>query len=271
LSLAYMEGLIHHLSDPQERLHATRPTDERSMTPDDVAFEMGFEKSAQRLEIIGMDQKSLEYFIQHYGRTYRYLHFFHCPMIQDFSPLADLSALEHVVITWNRASDKLWDFSHNRALKTLALVDCRKMTFSPELLATSETLESVCFGGGLWDNFQMESLDVFGRMPSLRRLVLNFIRLQNRDMSFLQNASRLEEFHFDAGMLTTEEIAWICAKYPALYGKSLCAYNTEDAGVNDVRVCGFRKPGLDLPQHQKRLDRYVAQFEALVAQYRTIE
>lgn len=31
---------------------------------------------------------------------------------------------------------------------------------------------------------------------------------------------------------------------------------------------GFRKPGLDLPKDQKRLDKYVARFNALVEQYR---
>lgn len=41
--------------------------------------------------------------------------------------------------------------------------------------------------------------------------------------------------------------------------------------MNDVCVCGFRKPGLDLPQHQKRLDKYVAQFNALVEKYRCEE
>ena len=58
------------------------------------------------------------------------------------------------------------------------------------------------------------------------------------------------------------------AKYPPLYGSALCAYNTIDALLNDVRVCGFRKPGLDLPEGQKRLDKYIAQFDALVEKYR---
>lgn len=49
-------------------------------------------------------------------------------------------------------------------------------------------------------------------------------------------------------MLTTEEIAWIVAKYPHLSGQSLCAYNKDDAVLNDVRVCGYRKPGLNLPE-----------------------
>ena len=79
---------------------------------------------------------------------------------------------------------------------------------------------------------------------------------------------KLERFDFDAGMLTTEEIAWIVAKYPELSGKCLCAYNKEDAMLNDIRICGYRKPGLNLPQGQARLEKYIKEFDALVEKYK---
>ena len=60
-------------------------------------------------------------------------------------------------------------------------------------------------------------------------------------------------------------------KITAYYGKSLCAYNKADAVLNDVRVCGYRKPGLDLPSGQKRLVKYVAEFNFLVEKYKTEE
>ena len=60
----------------------------------------------------------------------------------------------------------------------------------------------------------------------------------------------------------------MCAKYPHIQGSSLCAYNTVDAILNDVRVCGYRKPGLDLPKGQARLDKYVKEFNALVEKYK---
>ena len=41
--------------------------------------------------------------------------------------------------------------------------------------------------------------------------------------------------------------------------------------LNDVRVCGYRKPGLDLPKGQKRLDKYIAEFNTLVEKYKTEE
>ena len=46
------------------------------------------------------------------------------------------------------------------------------------------------------------------------------------------------------------------------------AYNTEDAILNDVRICGYRKPGLDLPKGQARLEKYIKEFDDLVEKYK---
>lgn len=264
-----------HVSDTSKRLFVSRPESIRSkafspcdMTADDVDYEMGMGKDPEILEICGMNQESLEHFAANYGGTYRYLHFFKCQKIKDFSPLEDLARLEQVRIYWNIGTDRLWNFSKNTALKTLWVNDCKKITRNPLLLDTSPTLEEVRFCGSIFENYPMENLDIFGRMPALRHLSLRSIRLGDKRMDFLRESKTLERFDFDAGMLTTEEIAWIVAKYPELSGSALCAYNTCDAILNDVRVCGFRKPGLDLPEGQKRLDKYVAQFEALVEKYR---
>lgn len=238
------------------------------MTSDDVDYEMSKGKNTEILEICGMNQQSLEYFVQHYGKTYRYLSFFKCQLIQDFSPLEDLTNLEEINIYWNIRANRLWNFSKNNKLKAISISDAKKLTLRPDLLKTSAVMEDVAFSGGVFDNYPMESLDCFSGMPTLKRLRLDRIRLNNKSMDALKCMPALERFDFDAGMLTTEEIAWIVAKYPNLSGKCLCAYNKEDALLNDVRVCGFRKPGLDLPQHQKRLDKYIAQFNALVEKYK---
>ena len=165
-----------------------------------------------------------------------------------------MSNLEEVNLYWNIRADNLWDFSKNTALKSILITDAKKMTFNPDKVKTSSVLEDVWFAGGMFDNYPVESLDAFTGMPALKRLRLHNIRLNRKNLEALSAMPALERFDFDAGMLTTEEIAWIVAKYPHLSGDSLCAYNTEDAVMNDVRVCGFRKPGLDLPQHRKRLD-----------------
>lgn len=264
-----------HADDTLKRLFVSRSERIESdafspccMIPNDVDYEMSTGKHSEILEICGMNQESFEYFIQHYGKSYRYLSFFHCQLIKDFSPLQDLSNLEEIRILWNIRADKLWDFSKNTSLKTIRIVEAKKLTLNPNLLKTSKVMENVYFGGGTFNNYPMDSLECFSEMPALKHLSLRGIRLNNKSMNALKYMPSLERFDFDAGMLTTEEIAWIVAKYPNLSGKCLCAYNKEDAMLNDVRVCGFRKPGLDLPQQQKRLDKYIAQFDALVEKYK---
>lgn len=264
-----------HVDDTPKRLFISRPESIKGdafspccMTPDDVDYEMATGKHPEILEICGMNQASLEYFVRHYGKTYRYLSFFKCQLIQDFSPLEDLTKLEEVSLYWNIRADKLWNMEHNTSLRSIGISDAKRMTLKPDLLKTSKVMENVFLSGSIFNNYPMESLDCFAGMPALKHLWLNNIRLNDKNMDVLKTLPALERFDFDAGMLTTEEIAWIVAKYPELSGKCLCAYNKEDAMLNDVRVCGFRKPGLDLPQHQKRLDKYVAQFNELVEKYR---
>jgi len=273
--MARTDEFFIHVSDTPKRLFISRPQSIKSdalspccMTPDDVDYEMASGKHPEILEICGMNQESLEHFVLHYAKSYRYLSFFKCQLIRDFSPLEDLPRLEEVFINWNIRSDKLWNMARNESLRTVSVSDAKRMTLKPDLLKTSKVLERVFIFGSSFGNFSVESLDCFAGMPALKQLYLGKIRLLDKGMGALKTMPALERFDFDAGMLTTEEIAWIAAKYPALRGKSLCAYNKEDAILNDVRVCGFRKPGLNLPQHQKRLDRYVAEFNALVEEYR---
>ena len=272
--MAHDEFFIH-VSDTPKRLYDSRRREKTStalspcdMTPEDVDYEMSTGKNPEILEIVGMNQKSLEHFCANYGGSYRYLSFFKCQKIQDYSPLEDLQKLEYVNIYWNIRADRLWNFSRNRSLTRLEIRDCKKITRNPILLDTSPTLARLRICGSVFENYPMENLDIFGQMSALRHLELRHIKLSDKRMDFLRESKTLERFDFDAGMLTTEEIAWIVAKYPHLSGSALCAYNTIDALLNDVRVCGFRKPGLDLPEGQKRLDKYIAQFDALVEKYR---
>lgn len=264
-----------HVSDTDKRLAVSRrtfvegaPLSPCDMTPDDVDYEMEQGKHPEILEVCGMNQKSLEHFVSRCGKSYRFLSFFKCQMIKDFSPLEDLARLEQVRIYWNIGTDRLWNFSCNTALNTLRIADCKKITKHPMLLATSPTLETVSIRGDLFNRFPMDDLNVFGDMPNLRHLQLHYIRPLDKNMDFLSKAPKLERFDFDAGMLTTEEIAWIVAKYPHLQGVSLRAYDDEYIEAGEVRICGFRKPTLYLPEQQKRLDRYVARFDELVEMYR---
>ncbi|MBR5343148.1 MAG: hypothetical protein IK149_04555 [Oscillospiraceae bacterium] len=272
------EEFFIHTSMEDKRLYMTRHDriKSKSLSPccmgaDDVDYEMQFGKNPEILEICGMNQDGLEHFVRHYGGGYRFLSFFHCQMISDFSPLEDLPQLESVQIRWNIRSNRLWDFTRNLSLHSFLMTDCKKMTLCPDRLRTAPALRNVFIVGGMWENHPMESLDIFANMPDLEHLRIRLIRLKDRKPDFLRTLPKLERFDFDAGMLSTEEIAWIVAKYPHLAGCSLCAYSKEEATLSDVRVCGSKKPGLKLPEQQARLDQYIATFQALVEKYRNDE
>lgn len=261
------ENSVFGFQEAERQLFATQHGDSQ-VTPEVIDYEMQFGKSRTKLKITCFSQEGLEYFVRNYGHTYRVLSLYDCRWIRDFSPLGELPYLEAIRIDWSQRNEKLWDFSKNTSLKVLSIAGSRKLVYNPLLLQTAKTLEEVRFWGDTFTNYPLESMDCFQGMDSLKRIDLIWIKLENHSMDVLRTLPNLEQFHFDPGMLTTEEIAWIVAKYPKLYGRCLCAYNKEDALLNDVRVCGFRKPGLDLPQHQKRLDQYIAQFDALVEKYR---
>lgn len=238
------------------------------LTPEVIDYEMQFLHSSTELHLQALTQVGLEYFVSKYGSTYKTLWFDYCVNIKDFSPLADLENIEAIRIEWCRNVDKLWDFTNNSSLKILSIHNAKKMVENPMLLQTSRTLEEIRFWGGE-NKYVLESLECFEGMESLRRIDLNDIKLKKHNFEVLGTLKNLKEFNFDAGMLTTEEIAWICAKYPHINGDCLKVYTENEVTcMNDIRICGSKKPGLDLPKDQKRLDKYTEQFNKLVEMYR---
>lgn len=254
--------------DTEAHLFSTRHN-HPDLTPEDIDFEMQFPKRSDRLMLRRLTQAGLEHFVQTYGATYQTLFLYDCTRIRDFSPLGDLPGLEAIRIEWCRGTDQLWDMSRNVSLKILSIPESKRLTWEPKLLQTSKTLEEVRFWGPTsGGTYPMRSLECFADMKSLRRIDLNWIKLEDKSMDALSSLPNLEEFHFDPGMLTTDEIAQIVARYPKLYGQSLRAFDDEYISEGEVRICGTRKPTLHLPKQQKRLDEYVRQFDALVERYR---
>ncbi len=235
---------------------------------DDIDFEMRYAKREDKMMLRRLSQDGLEHFVRKYGRTYQILRLDSCTRIKDFSPLSDLPNLEAICIDWCKNS-VLWDMSRNTKLKILSLSNCKKLTYAPQLLETGKTLEEVRFWGPTsGGTYPMATLDCFRNMDALRRIDLNWVSLADKSLGFLDTLPNLEEFHFDAGMLTTEEIAFIVARYPNLYGQCLGPYDDTYMHLGEVRVCGSRKPTLRLPKQQACLDDYIRQFHDLVEQYR---
>ena len=265
-----------HVDMLEKRLYDTRGLHTTSsalnpcdMTPDDVDYEMSTGKNPRILEIHGMNQESLEHFVTHYGKDYEYLSLFHCQLISDLSPLADLPNLKGVDMNWNIRTDRLWDMSHNSHLTYLGIMDCKKITQKLHLLQTGQSLEELSVCGSIFTSHPMDGLACFGELPKLRHLHAMFIKPADRDTAFLDTLTALREFDFEAGLFTTEQIAYLCVKYPNLGGTYMGPYGPDyPSAQNHMRVSGYRKPTLEIPRQQAALDKHVAKFNALVEQYR---
>jgi hypothetical protein len=239
------------------------------MTPDDVDYEMSTGKHSRILEIHGMNQASLEHFVTHYGKDYEYLSLFHCQLISDLSPLADLPKLKGVDINWNIRTDRLWDMSRNSHLTYLGIMDCKKITQGLTLLQSGQSLEELSVCGSIFTPYPMDSLSSFGGLPNLKHLHAMFIKPADRDTSFLETLPALETFDFEAGLFTTEQIAYLCVRYPDLGGRFMGPFGPDHPGSKSfMRVSGYRKPTLEIPEQQAALDKHVAKFNALMEQYR---
>ncbi len=158
--------------------------------------------------------------------------------------------------------------AQNPEFEYLWLESTKKIAYNPMALQNAKRLKQIVFIGDMDTPYPMNSLEWIRGMDSLERVYFRNIKLENRDTSVLESVPNLTRFDFPAGMFTTEEIAYMCAKYPHISGNSMGAYNTEDAILNDVRICGYRKPGLDLPKGQARLEKYIKEFDALVEKYK---
>ena len=265
------ENNIFLFQEAEKQLfHYGRNSTFDSLTPKVIELEMQANRSFKELHIYNISQDGLEYFVRNYGAAYKVLYLDDCTRIKDFSPLCDLTNLEAICIERCRGIGELWDLSKNTRLKVLSIRGAKRIIKNPLQLRLSNTLEEIrLWSEAIGGKYVMDSMDCFTGMRSLRRIDLNGILLHDHCMDMLSTLSNLEEFHFDAGMLKTEEIAWICAKYPNIYGQSLAAYTTHDPmSPERIRICGQNKPSLHMPNDKKRIERYIEQFNTLIEKYK---
>ena len=267
-------------SAEEEKLYASRPKKHKSdalspcdMTPDDVDYEMAQGKHATALEICGMNQESLEYFVEKYGEAYERLSFFKCQLISDLSPLSRLKNLKSVSIYWNIRAEALWDMSENTALEAIAVMDAKKLTKNGlPLLETGKTLKMVGINGSIFEKYPFPGLSVFQNLTALEELRLYDLKFADKSLDALKTLPNLQTFDFDAGMFTTEEIAYMCARYPQIEGTFMGPYGPQYPGSESyMRISGYRKPTLEIPAQQKALDKHIAHFHALIEKYKTEE
>ena len=104
------------IDEDNKRLYASRNTEHLSsyvMTIDDIEYEMSKGKDRKIIEIAGINQECLEYFVDKYGAEYEYI-YFHMPKVKNFNSLEKLANLQGVTISGATKSESLWDMSNNK-------------------------------------------------------------------------------------------------------------------------------------------------------------
>lgn len=229
---------------------------------------------AEVATISGLDQETFEYFVGTYGRQLKAIRFFKNKRIEDLSPLGTLPELEHVDFFANQRVNSLWDMSSNTSLIGLSIADFSQL-HSIENVQTAPNLEDFRIGNAIWCKMTVDSLLPLSGMK-LKKLVFTGRAIVDQDLSFLEKLPVLSTFDFPANMLTTEQVAWIVSNFPSLNGFALSAtidyiaYDLERTNLPGKIIVGKRKPGLVIQGNEKRIEKYIANFDSLVEKYRNM-
>ena len=224
--------------------------------------------------ISGLRQDTFEYFIKTYGNQLKAIRFFKNKFIEDWSLLGTLPQLEYLDFFVNHRLTSLWDMSRNTSLSGLAIRDFSKLS-SIEGIGTAPALKDFHIGNAIWNKMELESLMPLAN-TGLERLVFCGKSILDNDYSFLEDMPNLKEFDFATNLLTTEQVAWIVANFPSLEGFALNAIINSTAWtsgfkeVPGVIIVGKRKPLLPIEGNEKRIEKYVQNFELLKKKYKGV-
>lgn len=229
-----------------------------------------------RIKIMGLKQDTFEYFIEKYGQQFKAIYFFKNKGIKDLSILSSLEKIEFVGFFFNQGCDRLWDMSRNFVLKGLSINDFSKLHSIYDIV-TAPNLEFFDFGNMVWNTMILDSLKPLSK-TKLKYLRFNAKKIIDNDITAIGNITTLEELQFPTNLFETEQIAWLTAKLEKVKSSSLGPYHKIDkpiewkssSGVKmkDTFIHGKGKPFLDSNIDEKRINKYVQEFEQMADKYK---
>jgi len=226
---------------------------------------------AEVVSISGLRQDTFEYFIRTYGSQLKAIRFFKNKFVEDWSLLATLPGLEYVYFFVNHHISSLWDLSKNTSLTGLCIEDFTQLS-SIEGIAAAPALREFRIGNAVWNKMVIDSLRPLAN-TNIEKLMFCGKAIADNDYSFLADMPGLKQFDFPTNMLTTEQVAWICANFPDLEGYALKAnvsctlFDSSMHRVPGVVIVGKRKPSLIIEGNEKRIEKYTQNFEKLKKKY----
>jgi hypothetical protein len=229
---------------------------------------------ATALTVSGLEQKTLEYFVKHFGGQFTALHFWKCPRIADLAPLEDMPRLTHVAFYWNQKATRLWNFPRTPALHGLHFDDFTKLTDLRDLEA-AKSLDTLVFGNAVWNKFSVDTLQPLAALgETLRRLAFNVKSIGDGRITPLASLGALDELDLPSNLFTTGQLAWLRANLPATVASTaiepfrrLSQPLMRRGKPLDVLICGKGKPFLSSQDDAAKLEGYVAEFRQMVDQF----
>ncbi len=221
--------------------------------------------------ISGLRQDTFEYFIKTYGTQLKAIRFFKNKFVEDWSLLGTLPNLEYVHFFLNQRIASLWDMSENISLTGLCIEDFTRLS-SIEGIASAPTLKEFGIGNRIWNKMVIDSLMPLAN-TNIEKFMFSGKAIKENDYSFLCSMPNLKRFDFPTNMLPTEQVAWIVANFPELEGYALKAKvdcTLFDSSLNNVPgaiIVGKRKPALLIDGNEKRIEKYIQNFEERKKKY----
>jgi len=230
--------------------------------------------TATALRVSGLNQTSFESLVTRLGPHFSAIEFWKCPRVVDLSPLEDLSQLRLVSFYWNQKATRLWDLRRTPELLGLHFDDFTRLHDMGDL-ASATSLVELEFGDAVWDSSVFDSLEPLSALTGLKSLKLSAKKITDGRIEPLAALTRLESLTFASNQFTTKQVAWLRARLPiSLNSESLEPLRLFSPPLKcerkelDVLPVGKRKPFLNSVLDRARIEKHVAQYEAMVARFR---
>jgi hypothetical protein len=188
--------------------------------------------------------------------------------VVDLSLLARLRRLEALEIIWDTKVSDVGFLRQLPGLRLLGISHCPKVhDIGP--ISSLRNLEVLDLSGGMWSTFKPETLQPLAGLDKLWGLSMTNIRVGDQSLEPVAHLKGLKLLEL-SNQFPTREYARLSVALPDTECTHFEPYFDFFAGsrARQVMVTGKGKPVLSLPEHQARLDRYVAQFRSMQDEFR---
>lgn len=225
----------------------------------------------KKIMISGLRQDTFEYFVRTQAYKFKAIMFWKNKLVEDWSLLSTLKNVQFIGYFHNQRITKFWDMTNNISLEGLYISDFTRLK-SLEGIEKAPRLERLYFGNAVWSTSVLKDIKPLEN-SKIKEFSFGGKKIEDEDISIYTKIPKLERLDFPTNMYKTEQLAWLVAKMPNVKGYALRPYvkfdrnTTDNEDIDDILICGKRKPFLSSDKDSERIKRYINKFEALVKQY----